>query len=366
MKTFFSERHRLHFPQGELYGGELVTPFERPARVEYVLRRLAERGFPAPEAPPECDVALLPRVHDADYLGFLESAWAEWTAAGFRGEIIATGFPARRMPSTRVPRDIDGRAGYYALAAETAITGGTWRAALASCASAQAAQRHVAASDAPLPAAFALCRPPGHHAAIDLYGGYCFLNNAAVAAEMFLGDGRARVAVLDVDFHHGNGTQDIFYRRGDVLFASIHGHPEDAFPYFSGYADERGEDEGEDATVNFPLRPGSGYEPWSEALDAALGRVRAFGAEALVVSLGVDAYREDPISFFRLDSDDFVDCGRRIATLALPTVFVMEGGYAIEAVGVNTVNVLEGFGDEARDAAGDGAAGSGPRRRDPA
>ena len=353
MRTFFSETHRLHFPQGELYGGELVTPFERPARVEHVLTRLRERGFPAPVAPPDCDRVPLARVHDAGYLDFLETAWEAWTRAGFRGEIIASAFPARRMPSARPPLDIDGKVGYYALAAETAITHGTWRAALSSCASAQAAQRHVAeavaaraAGDADgAPAvAFALCRPPGHHAASDLYGGYCFLNNAAVVAEMFLAGAHERVAILDVDFHHGNGTQDIFYRRDDVLFASIHGHPENAYPYFSGYAHERGEGAGEGSTANYPLRPETGYGPWREALDDALERVAGFGATALVVSLGVDAFRDDPISFFRLDSDDFADCGRRIATLALPTVFVMEGGYAIEAVGVNTVNVLEGFG----------------------
>ena len=359
MQTFFSEAHRLHFPRGELHGGELVTPFERPSRVEHVLRRLAERGFPDPRTPPACEMASVARVHDAGYLDFLESAWREWTGAGFRGEIIATGFAARRMPSIRPPRDIGGRVGYYALAAETAITGGTWRAALSSCASAQAAQRWVSAGPddgadgagrAPR-AAFALCRPPGHHAAIDMYGGYCFLNNAAVVAERFRADGRERVAILDVDFHHGNGTQDIFYHRGDVLFASIHGHPEDAYPHFSGRSDERGEGAGEGSTANFPLRPGAGYGAWGEALDAALERVAAFGAEALVVSLGVDAYKEDPISFFALESDDFADCGRRIARIGLPTVFVMEGGYAIEAVGVNTVNALEGFGDGAGGAA---------------
>ena len=349
MQTFFSEDHRLHFPQGELHGGELVTPFERPSRIEHVLQRLRERGFPPVQAPPDCDLEAVARVHDAGYLAFLESAWSEWKAAGFAGEIIATGFAARRMPSIRPPRDIDGKVGYYALAAETAITGGTWRAALSSCASAQAAQRAVAGGER---AAFALCRPPGHHAASDLYGGYCFLNNAAVVASMFREGGCGRVAVLDVDFHHGNGTQDIFYRRGDVLFASLHGHPEDAYPYFSGEADERGEGDGEGATANFPMRPGTAYPEWRDALDAALARVAAFGAEALVVSLGVDAFMDDPISFFRLASDDFTDCGRRVAGAGLPTVFVMEGGYAIEAVGLNTVNVLEGFEGAA---GGDGA-----------
>jgi acetoin utilization deacetylase AcuC-like enzyme len=341
MRTFFSEDHRLHFPQAELSGGQFVTPFERPSRVEYVLRRLKERGLGDIEAPGAVDFTPVRQIHDAGFLEFLETAWAEWKAAGFAGEIISTGFPARRMPGAgRRPRHIDGKVGYYALAAETAITAGTWAAAQSSCASAQAAQRHVAGGKR---AAFALSRPPGHHAASDMYGGYCFLNNVAVVAEMFRIDGARKVAVLDIDFHHGNGTQDIFYDRGDVFFASLHGHPEDAYPYFIGYADETGEGSGEGATANYPMRPGTLYGEWSQALDHAIGRIRAFGAEALVVSLGVDAFKEDPISFFKLESDDFTDCGRRIEKLGLPTVFVMEGGYAIEAVGVNTVNVLDGF-----------------------
>ncbi|MCB1478331.1 MAG: histone deacetylase family protein [Tepidamorphaceae bacterium] len=339
MKTFFSEKHRLHFPQAELSGGEFVTPFERPSRAEYILNRLRDRGFETPQAPGDVDMKPVLALHDAGYIDFLESAWEEWKAAGFRGEIIPTAFPARRMQA-RCPDHIDGKVGYYALACETAMTSGTWEAARSSCASAQSAQKHVASGAR---SAFALCRPPGHHAAIDMFGGYCFINNAAVVAQMFRDDGAARVAILDVDFHHGNGTQDIFYDRGDVFFASLHGKPEDAFPYFLGYADETGAGGGEGTTANYPMPPKTPYNAWSEALDDAIARIGKFGAEALVVSLGVDAFKEDPISFFKLESDDFTDCGRRIEKLGLPTVFCMEGGYAIEAVGINTVNVLEGF-----------------------
>ncbi|MEX2519615.1 MAG: histone deacetylase family protein [Paracoccaceae bacterium] len=340
MKVVHSEDHRLHFPQGELHGGELVTPFERPSRVEHVLARLRERDFEAPLAPDSLDMGPVARIHTPDYLAFLETAWDEWRAEGFRGEMIAANFPARRMQIGRPPVNIDGKLGYYALSSETAITGGTWAAAKASAAVAQSAQRLVAGGER---AAFALCRPPGHHATADMFGGYCFLNNAAIAAEMFRMDGAERVAVLDVDFHHGNGTQDIFYHRGDVLFASLHGAPEHAFPYFLGYADERGAGEGEGATLNYPMPPETPYAIWAEALDDALARIASFGAEALVVSLGVDAYKDDPISFFRLDGPDFTDCGRRIAGAGLPTVFAMEGGYAVAEIGVNAVNVLEGF-----------------------
>jgi acetoin utilization deacetylase AcuC-like enzyme len=253
--------------------------------------------------------------------------------------MIPSGFPARRM-QLRVPNNIDGKAGYYALATETAITGGTWTAAQSSAAVAQTAQRMVAGGER---AAFALCRPPGHHAAIDMYGGYCFLNNAAIAAQMFLDRGAKRVAVLDIDFHHGNGTQDIFYRRRDVLFASLHGRPEDAYPYFLGYADEKGEGDGEGSNLNYPMPSGTNYEVWGGALEDACKRIAAYAPEALVVSLGVDAFKDDPISFFKLESEDFTRGGARIEKLKLPTLFVMEGGYNIEAIGINTVNVLEGF-----------------------
>jgi len=340
IQTFFSELHRLHFPQGELAGGELVTPYERPSRVEFVLNRLKERKFDQVIEPDAVDIAAIRRLHADGFLEFLEFAWDEWKQEGFAGELIPSTFPVRRTQQLRPPKNIDGKAGYYAIAAETAITAGTWEAALSSCASAQSAQRDVAGG---ADAAFALCRPPGHHATIDGFGGYCFINNAAVVAEMFLMNGAHKVAVLDIDFHHGNGTQDIFYQRDDVFFASLHGRPEDAFPYFSGYSDETGSGTGDGFNANYPMPPGTEYVEWSIALKDAIKRIRAFGAEALVVSLGVDAFKEDPISFFRLESTHFLDAGKEIATLHLPTVFAMEGGYAIEAVGINTVNVLEGF-----------------------
>jgi acetoin utilization deacetylase AcuC-like enzyme len=252
---------------------------------------------------------------------------------------LPTGFPARGIRQ-RIPRHIDGKVGYYAHAMETCITAGTWRAAQASASVAQTAQRLMSKGAR---AAFALCRPPGHHAHHDMYGGYCFLNNAAIAAQMFRDDGAERVAILDVDFHHGNGIQDIFYARDDVLYCSLHGAPEDAFPYFLGFADETGRGAGEGFNLNYPMPPGTDYRLWSGALDQALKRIVTYGPDALIVSLGVDTYKDDPISFFKLESADFTRYGAAIAKLKLPTLFVMEGGYAIEAIGINTVNVLAGF-----------------------
>jgi acetoin utilization deacetylase AcuC-like enzyme len=339
MKIAFSDQHRAHFAQAEVYGGELVTPFERPSRIEYILRELKKRGMTDIVKPDRLDMRAVRQVHDAGYLAFLEKAWAEWTAAGYRGEIIATVIPNRSLQQ-RIPRWIDGKVGYYTHSVETAITAGTWEAARASAAVALTAHRFVASGDT---AAFALCRPPGHHAHDDLYGGYCFLNNAAIAVQAFRDGGAKRVAVLDVDFHHGNGTQDIFYDRSDVLFCSLHGAPEDAYPHFLGYKDERGKGKGMGYNFNYPMPRSTGFAKWNDALQDALKQIKRFKADVLVVSLGVDTFKDDPISFFKLASKDFTTYGRAIAKLKLPTLFVMEGGYAIEDIGVNTVNVLEGF-----------------------
>ena len=174
-------------------------------------------------------------------------------------------------------------------------------------------------------------------------GGYCFLNNAAVAAQALLNSGNSRVAILDVDYHHGNGTQSIFYDRADVLFTSIHGSPLTEYPFYLGHADELGEGAGEGFNLNLPLPAGSGNEAWFAALDAACRRIAQHGAQALVVSLGLDTFAGDPISKFKLQSDDFTRLGERIAKLGLPTIFVLEGGYAAAELGINAVNVLEGF-----------------------
>ena len=216
--------------------------------------------------------------------------------------------------------------GYYSFDAGTPITAGTWQAAQSSADVAVTSARLLA--EGGHPAIFALCRPPGHHAATDLYGGYCFLNNAAIAAQYLIDGGAERVAILDVDYHHGNGTQAIFYDRPDVLFLSLHGDPREEYPFFLGWADERGDGPGEGFNVNYPLPWGTGFPAWSEALEDACKRVADYAPDVLLVSLGVDTFKGDPISKFRLESDDFTAYGARIARLGLPTLFVMEGGYA--------------------------------------
>jgi acetoin utilization deacetylase AcuC-like enzyme len=339
MLTVHTEKHRLRASKTELNGGVLVPPFECPERVEIVMQRIQEVGLGEVIEPLSFGLDPIRRIHQQDFLDFLASCWSEWEAAGFQGEAIAANWPARRMVQ-RAPRHVDGKIGYYALASETSISEGTWEAALASAEVALTARKKISEGAR---AAFALCRPPGHHATFDMFGGYCFLNNAAIAAQAWLDEGAGRVAILDVDFHHGNGTQDIFYGRDDVLFLSLHGDPEDAFPYYLGYADETGSGKGEGYNVNYPLPEKTGFERWAECLEDACKRISAYAPDALIVSLGVDTYKEDPISFFKLDSDDYLTYGERIGKLGLPTLFCFEGGYAVQQVGINAVNVLEGF-----------------------
>jgi acetoin utilization deacetylase AcuC-like enzyme len=336
MITVYSEQHRLRQAKTELYGGQFIAPHERAERARFVLERIASTGLGQVIEPSSFGMQPIERVHDAGYLDFLEHVWEEWLAAGYRGEAVPSCWPARRMVQ-RVPAHIDGKIGYYAAAAETSISAGTWQAALAAVDVALTAAQQVTGGAR---SAFALCRPPGHHAASDLYGGYCFLNNAAIAAQWLRDQGAARVAILDVDFHHGNGTQDIFYDRNDVLFVSLHGNPQEAFPYFTGYADETGAGAGEGFTVNYPLPKATDFEVWGAALRAGLERIRQFTPDFLVVSLGVDTFERDPISFFKLSSTDFSTYGALIGALGIPTLFVLEGGYAVTEIGINAVNVL--------------------------
>jgi acetoin utilization deacetylase AcuC-like enzyme len=340
MLTVYSDRHRLHHGQTELIDGHMLPCFEKPARAEQILARVGEVGLGPVVEPEAFGLARLLRVHDAAFVEFLAGAWQDWLALGRTHDALPLVWPVRGLRTDRLPDGIDGRLGYYAMDAATPITAGTWEAAKAAADVALTAAREVGRGAS---SAFALCRPPGHHAAGDLMGGYCYLNNAAIAAQYLLDEGAARVAVLDVDYHHGNGTQSIFYSRADVLFVSLHGDPRGEYPYFLGYEDERGTGNGDGFTRNYPLPPGTTWASYAEALADASDAIRAFAPDAVVVSLGVDTFEGDPISRFALKGDDFPSLGSAIATLGRPTVFVMEGGYAVEDLGVNAVAVLTGF-----------------------
>lgn len=340
MLIIHSDKTRDRRTQTELCGGQLVAPFECPERVDYIIERARQEQLGEIRAPEPYDLAPVLAIHDRDYIEFLRTAWEAWKADGHEGEAIPNIWPSRRMPGRHLPRNIEARLGYYALAGETSINADSFTSALLSKDIALTALDHVLTSGE---SAFALCRPPGHHAAVDQFGGYCFINNVAVAAQRARDQGRQRVAILDIDFHHGNGTQDIFYARNDVLTLSLHGDPMDEFPYFLGFAEETGEGDGEGYNINYPLPSGTDYATWSKHLEQAKARIRDFAPELLIIALGVDTFENDPISSFKLKSPDYLDIGRRIHELGLPTLFVMEGGYAVEEIGINAVNVLKGF-----------------------
>lgn len=339
MKTVYSEKHRLHHAKLELIDGMMKPAVEKPSRAETVLERVKAVGLGPVIDLTEHGLEPVLKVHDRAYVDFLARAWDLWTAEGRDYEALPLVWAVRGLRQVE-PEHIDGKLSYFSFDAGTPITAGTWQAA--------GAGADVALTGADLlrdgeRTAFALCRPPGHHAAADFYGGYCFLNNAAIAAQSFIDAGAGRVAVLDVDYHHGNGTQAIFYDRPDVFFASIHGHPKQEFPFFLGYEDETGQGPGEGCNANYPLPWGSGFDAWKAALEDACRKTADYGPEVVVVSLGVDTFEGDPISRFKLKSDDYLVIGETLAALGRPTLFIMEGGYAVAEIGVNAVNVLQGF-----------------------
>ncbi|QPL46460.1 GIY-YIG nuclease family protein [Halomonas sp. A40-4] len=340
MHIFYSDKTRLRQARTELHDGVLVAPFECPERVDLVLKQLQQAAVGELFEPRAFGLEPVLAVHDADYVNFLADCWHEWVAAGHEGEAIPNIWPARTLRDDRIPRVVSAKLGYYALAAETSISEGTFEAAMASKDVALGAVEQTLATGEP---SFGLCRPPGHHAAFDQFGGYCFFNNAAIAAQRALASGKRRVAILDVDFHHGNGTQQIFYERDDVLFISLHGDPEVTFPYYSGYADETGRGRGEGFNTNYPLPPGTTVDTWMATLDNALARIKEAQCDMLIVSLGVDIFEGDPISAFTFTSGDFSLLGQRLTQAGLPTVLLMEGGYAVDDIGINVVNVLQGF-----------------------
>ena len=336
-----------------MFRGRLVDCHETPDRLTHVLAELQRRGIGPLQAGVDAGAALdsaLARIHTPRYLHFLAHAWDDWVAldpANAERDALPSVWPAPGMRGDVLPDNFAARLGLFAFDAGTPLTAGSWAAARGGAACA------ISAAEAVLVAvlvagergsAFALTRPPGHHAGADFLGGYCFLNNAALAVQALRDGGVERVAVLDVDYHHGNGTQSIFYDRADVLTVSIHGDPRTEYPFFLGHADERGAGAGTGFNLNLPLPRGTGFTRWREALRLGLQAIDAFGAQALVVALGVDTFEGDPISGFALKSADYLLLGQDIAGAALPTVFVFEGGYAVAEVGVNTANVLEGFG----------------------
>lgn len=342
MISFHNPLHHLHAPAHEFFRGNRVDCFEKPARADYVEQALRQAGYEL-LAPDTDATGALKKVHSQRYLDFLASAWDQWVAldpANATAQPFPSVWPVRTLRSDVEPANFIAKLGLYSMDNGTPLAQGTWEAAKAGADAAASAAMRIAAGAL---AAFCCTRPPGHHAGPDFMGGYCFLNNAAVAAQTLLDQGAKRVVVLDVDYHHGNGTQSIFYQRADVLFISIHGDPLTEYPFYLGHADEQGEGAGLGFNLNLPLPAGSSVAKWFAALEAACTRISQYAPDALVVSLGLDTYVGDPISQFALATEDFSTLGRRLSGLGLPTALVLEGGYAATELGANALQVIHGF-----------------------
>jgi len=340
MRIVLNDRHVQHEPRVESFRGRLVPAFETPARVARVLAALQGTPHAPVLLPHDHGMEPIERVHRPAYLRFLRSAHDEWLAAGGEGDAFPAVWPARTLRTDVEPASLAARMGLYSMDTGTPLTAGSFTAAYWGAQASLTALDLVRSGER---CAYALTRPPGHHAGADFFGGYCFINNAAVAAAAALSAGATRVAILDVDYHHGNGSQAIFYDRADVLYVSVHGDPMTEYPFFLGHADERGEGAGLGFNLNLPLPAGATTARWFEALGEGLARVRAHAPQLVIVSLGVDTSAADPISNFRLQRDDFARLGRALAEPRWPMLLVQEGGYATEAMGANVLAVLDAF-----------------------
>jgi acetoin utilization deacetylase AcuC-like enzyme len=338
MKIVHTDAHAQHDPQFFLVRGQAKSSTEQPERAERLLAAASAAGHEV-VAPESFGPGPRAAVHTPEYLRFLETAHAEWQALGdSAAEIVPNVHPSRYPPT--YPQSVVGRAGWHMADTACPIGAGTFAAA---CAAADVA---VTAAEAVLDGAdqiYGLCRPPGHHAYADMAGGFCFLNNSAIAAQ-HLRQAHDRVAILDVDVHHGNGTQGIFWRRADVLTVSLHADPLTFYPFFWGHAAERGEGDGEGYNLNVPLPLGTCDDPWLEAFERqAAPAIRAFAPGALVVALGLDAYEKDPLKGLSITTPGFARIGAAVARLGLPSVLIQEGGYLAPELGDNLVSFFEGF-----------------------
>ncbi len=344
MKIFYSENHRSHNPPFEVFdGGKRVPYLEAPDRMDRILSALRKTNWAELSEPFDFGLDPICAVHDDDYLNFLATCWDEWSAldskvaaAPEENAFLPATFVLRR--STRKPSALLAKGGYYMMDLSACIVEGTYQAALSSANCALSAAEFTFINQH---SAFALCRPPGHHAGKDYAAGYCFINNASVAANWLSSKGR--VAILDIDYHAGNGTQDIFYERDDVLTISIHADPQFEYPHYIGFADETGAGAGLGFHKNFPLAAGTTDAQYFSALDEALDLIKNFAPKFLILSAGMDTFEGDPLGSFKISRNGFTQIGKKISALNLPTVIVMEGGYANNALGENLVALLEQF-----------------------
>jgi len=337
MKAFLDPRQSAHEPKHFMANGNRLANPEVPARVSILSKGAQAAGcnFTAPE---DHGLGPIAAIHTAEYLSFLKNIYTRWQRIDSAGEeVIPNIHPANR--SNGYPLSAVGQAGYHQADTACPISSATWESAYWSAQSALSAAQAIIEGDR---AAYALCRPPGHHAFSDLAGGFCFLNNSAIAAEALLRQG-LRPAIIDVDVHHGNGTQGIFYNRADVLTVSIHADPARFYPFFWGYSQERGEADGLGANLNLPLQRGTDDAGFLSALDFALDRIDAFAADVTVVALGLDAHEDDPFQGLAVTTKGFRDIAAAISSRNNPIVLIQEGGYVSDALGNNITSFLTGI-----------------------
>jgi len=346
LPVVFPDKHNLHVPDGEIWVGVRIAGTELPSRGEAIAARLRQGGYPF-FVPEEISIADLTTVHSPDLVEFLRTAWDRWMASSYpkdpgQDRVVPYAFPLSAMTSGRPPRkpaSVGALTGMYAMDTMTLIGPGTWEAASQAAAAALTAATMVAAGSR---AVYAAVRPPGHHAGTSFYGGSCYLNNAALAAQRLVDRGLGPVVVIDVDAHHGNGTQQIFYETALVRYGSVHIDPAAGyFPHWLGFADEIGEGEGRGANLNLPLEPGTADLPWL----AAVNELTMFGqgAASMVVSLGVDAWKDDPESPLQVTVDGYARSGTLLGQMGIPTVIVQEGGYDLGVLGDLVAGFLAGF-----------------------
>ncbi|GAA4708641.1 histone deacetylase family protein [Sphingomonas lutea] len=329
MRCFWDERQRLHDPLQEFFNGALHPAADQAKRVDAILAAIGRT-----DAPADAGLDPIARTHDGGYLQFLRSANDRWQAAGRDGDAFPYTFPVVRRRALKLDR-IDALLGRYSFDTATPIGPETWTAAYWSAQGALSALVAVTGGER---AAFALCRPPGHHAGADYCGGYSYLNSAVICADAAIAAGKRSVTILDVDYHHGNGTQDMMAGRDEIAFVSIHADPATDYPFYWGHADEsRGN------ILNLPLPRGTDWTAYQPALIQAIDWIEQRAPELLIVSYGADTHETDPISHFKLKTGDYGSMARRIASLGVPTVILMEGGYAIDALGANVAEFLGGF-----------------------
>lgn len=342
MITVFDEAQRLHAPAEFIVSGKPQPSPERPVRVDMLMEGVRRLRGPV-MAPQEIALDTMALVHDRRYLRFMESLWQRWKRIPDAGETpLANVFALGRetLPPTSYPDSVVGQCGWHLGDGSCPITAETWTSARASAATAAHGAELVLRGERLV---YALCRPPGHHAAADMAAGFCYFNNAALAAEILTRAGK-RTAILDIDVHHGNGTEAIFYDRADVLTVSIHAHPKRFYPFFWGYESERGRGAGDGFNLNLPLERGTTLKPYCAALEQALRRVGDFAPDVLVVAAGLDISVDDPFKGFAIATADFAAIGRTIAALKLPMLVVQEGGYPSPSLGANLASLLEGLG----------------------